>query len=195
MLHGLQNATSLLGRARPAFLHSGLGLIIHSGCMDQAPARGGEPAKPGSSCLPGAAHTGGAGQVHTDGGQAAEGREQAGAGKGSSEAVGGPLSPGGHSSGGHSTGQGSGRGQGVPFDLQRGRVGVGGGRPGGRSHSETRGALVKDVPGARAQSPRRWAAGGGLPTQAGLALGLRTRALLGRGGGMFPATATSLFRH
>lgn len=57
------------------------------------------------------------------------------------------------------------------------------------------GALVKDVPGARAQSPRRWAAGGGLPTQAGLALGLCTRALLGRGGGMFPATATSLFRH
>lgn len=73
MLHGLQNAASLLGRARPAFLHSGLGLIIHSGCMDQAPARGGEPAKPGSSCLPGAAHAGGAGQVHTDGGQAAEG--------------------------------------------------------------------------------------------------------------------------
>lgn len=115
MLHWLGIAASLLGRAWRAFLHSGLGLIIHSGSLDQALARGGEPARLGFACLPGAARTDGAGQVHTDGGRGPDGWDQAGGGQGFSGAVGGPLSPGGHSSGGHSTGQGSERGQGSPL--------------------------------------------------------------------------------
>lgn len=113
MLHWLENAASPLGRARLAFLHSGLRLIIHSGHMEEAPACKGEPAEPGFSCLPGAACVDGARQVHTEWlSREPRGRDgQAGGGrKGFLEAVGGPLAPGGHSSGGHSTGQGSERG-------------------------------------------------------------------------------------
>lgn len=77
-------------RACLALLQTGLGFIIHSGHMDEAPV-----------CVGGAAYVGGARQVLADGraggrvaagpkGQERAGRGRAGIGKGFLEAVGGP---------------------------------------------------------------------------------------------------------